>query len=274
MEVSLYSAAAAMNATERWQDMVADNLSSASVPARASRKSVFPPCRPAGVRRVRPGRRQFRHALAGSAINFSQGNITPSGNNLDMAIEGQGFFSVKLPNGSTAYTRDGEFRLNTQGQLTTKQGYPVVSDGGSLTFDPNNTAPINVSPDGEVSQGADSKGKISVTEFGNLKALTMGGGGFFQADGAAAQPKPATASHVRQGFVEGSNTSPTLAMASLITSMRMFETNQKVMPMQSDRMTKAIAESERHHLSHLMHSPIDLCYAPYTPPPPGCSPSR
>jgi flagellar basal body rod protein FlgG len=149
---------------------------------------------------------------------------------------------VQLPDGSTAYTRDGEFRLNTQGQLTTKQGYPVASDGGTLSFDPNNSAPINVSPEGEVSQGADTKGKISVTEFGNLKALTMGSGGFFQADGALAQPKPATASHVRQGFVEASNTSPTLAMASLITSMRMFETNQKVMTMQSDRMTKAITE--------------------------------
>ncbi len=69
----------------------------------------------------------------------------------------------------------------------------------------------------------------------------MGNGGFFQA-GAAARPGAGTTTNVRQGFVEQSNTSPTLAMASLITSMRMFETNQKVMQMQSDRMSKTITD--------------------------------
>src|ERR1019366_10008317 len=105
----------------------------------------------------------------------------------------------------------------------------------ALTCDPNNTAPISISPEGQVSQGADLKGKIAVTEFGNLQALTMSNGGFFRADGPLAQPKPAATTGVRQGFVEASNTSPTLAMASLLTSMRMFESNQKVMTMQSDR---------------------------------------
>ena len=180
--------------------------------------------------------------LAGSTINFQQGELKATGGNLDAALEGPGFFTVQMPDGSNGYTRDGEFQLNNQGQLITKQGYPVVSTGGTLTFDPNNSATINISSDGQVSQGADIKGKISVTEFGNLKALTMGNGGFFRADGPLAQPKPATNTSVRQGFVEASNTSPTLAMASLITSMRMFETNQKVMTMQSDRMSKSISE--------------------------------
>ncbi|HEX9048695.1 MAG TPA: flagellar basal body rod C-terminal domain-containing protein, partial [Verrucomicrobiae bacterium] len=109
------------------------------------------------------------------------------------------------------------------------------------TFDPNNSAPITVGPDGQVSQGPDIKGKIAVTEFGNVRALTSAGSNFFHAP-TLAQARPATATTVRQGFVEASNTSPTLAMASLITSMRMFETNQKVMVMQSDRMSKAISE--------------------------------
>jgi flagellar basal body rod protein FlgG len=242
MDVSLYSAAAAMNATERWQDLVADNLSSASVPGARQQEISFSAVQ-AGLASSTPGAAgsSFVIPFAGSTINFSQGELKQTGGNLDLALEGPGFFAVQMPDGSKAYTRDGEFRLNAQGQLTSKQGYPVVSDGGALTFDPNNSAPINISPEGEVSQGADTKGKISVTEFGNLKALTMGNGGFFRADSAQAQPKPAATS-VRQGFVEASNTSPTLAMASLITSMRMFETNQKVMTMQSDRMSKSITE--------------------------------
>ena len=243
MEVSLYSAAAAMNATERWQDLVADNLSSASVPGARQQEISFSAVQ-AGLASATPGSAGDGYVIpfAGSSTNYSQGELKPTGNKMDLALEGPGFFGVQLPDGSTAYTRDGEFKLNSQGQLVSKQGYPVASTGGALTFDPNNTAPIDISPSGEVSQGADIKGQIAVTEFGNMKAVTMGRGGLFTADAATAAPKAATTTGVRQGFVEASNTSPTLAMASLITAMRMFETNQKVMTMQSDRMSKAITE--------------------------------
>jgi flagellar basal body rod protein FlgG len=184
----------------------------------------------------------FEIPFAGATTNFSQGELKSTGGNLDVALEGPGFFTVQMPDGNTAYTRDGEFQLNGQGQLTTKQGYPVKINGGSMKFDPSNTAPLTISADGQISQGSDAKGRLVITDFGNLKALGMGAGGFFQADPTASKAKPSTTTTVRQGFVEASNTSPTLAMASLITSMRLFETNQKVMQMQSDRMTKAITD--------------------------------
>jgi flagellar basal body rod protein FlgG len=243
MDVSLYSAAAAMNATERWQDMVADNLSSASIPGARQQEISFSAVQ-AGMTSSAPGTpsTSFEIPFAGASTNFSQGELKATGGNLDAALEGPGFFGVQMPDGSTAYTRDGEFQLNAQGRLTTKQGYPVKSTGGTLIFDPSNTAPITFSADGQVSQGPDVKGKIAITEFGNLKALSMGYGGFFQADSDLAKSKPSATTSVRQGFVEASNTSPTLAMAGLITSMRMFETNEKVMQMQSDRMTKAITD--------------------------------
>jgi flagellar basal-body rod protein FlgF len=243
MEVSLYSAAAAMNATERWQDLVADNLSSASIPGARQQEISFSAVQ-AGLTSGVPGSAgsSFEIPFAGATTNFSQGELKATGGNLDFALEGPGFFTVQMPDGSKGYTRDGEFQLNGLGQLTTKQGYPVISDSGPLTFDPNNSAPINISADGEVSQGADIKGKISITEFGNMKALSQGNAGYFSADSVQAKAKPSATTSVRQGFVEASNTSPTLAMASLITSMRMFETNQKVMQMQSDRMTKTITD--------------------------------
>ncbi len=243
MDVSLYSAAAAMNATERWQDLVADNLSSASVPGARQQEISFSSVA-AGVSPSGNGVAGGKYEIpfAGASTNFSQGELKTTGNSLDFALEGSGFFSVQMPDGSTAYTRDGEFQLNSQGRLCTKQGYPVVGAAGNLTFNAANPAPITISAQGELSQGAESKGKIAVTEFANLKALSLGNGGYFQADAAQAGGKPGTATNVRQGFVEASNTSPTLAMASLITSMRMFETNQKVMQMQSDRMTKVITD--------------------------------
>ncbi len=243
MDVSLYSAAAAMNATERWQDLVADNLSATSIPGARQQEMSFSAVQ-AGLASAAPGSagRNFVMPSAASMTNFSQGELKATGGNLDFAVEGPGFFTVTLPDGSKGYTRDGEFRLNAQGQLVTKQGYPVSSQGGTLTFDLNNSAPITVSPSGDVTQGGDTKGKLSVTEFGNLKALTRTAGGYFRADSPLAQPKPATTTSVRQGFVEGSNASPMQAMSSLITSMRLFETNQKVMLMQSDRMSKSISE--------------------------------
>jgi flagellar basal body rod protein FlgG len=243
MDVSLYSAAAAMNATERWQDLVAENLSTASAPGARQQEISFSSVQ-AGMSSAVPSSASSTYVIpaAGATTNFSQGELKATGDKLDLAVEGPGFFTVQMPDGSKGYTRDGEFRLNSQGQLTTTQGYPVMSNGGSLTFDPNNTAPIDISAEGEVSQGPDSKGKISVTEFGNLKALSQGSGGFFYADSDEAQAKPASATNVRQGFVEESNTSPSLAMASLLTSMRMFESNQKVMEMQGDRMTKTITD--------------------------------
>jgi flagellar basal-body rod protein FlgF len=221
MDVSLYSAAAAMNATERWQDLVADNLSVTSVPGARQRDVVF---------------------SASAGLNFLQGKLNATGADLDFAAEGPGFFTVKMTDGSTVYTRDGQFRLNEKGELTTKEGYQIVSDGGAVRYDPNNRAPLKVSPMGEVSQGADLKGRISITEFGNLKSLTKLMGGYYSADPVASQPVPATNTSVRQGYVEESNASPMLAMTSLITSMRMFESNQKVMTMQSDRMSKTITE--------------------------------
>jgi flagellar basal-body rod protein FlgF len=243
MDVSLYSAAAAMNATERWQDLVADNLSMSAVPGYRQREISFSAVQ-AGIANGAPGSatNNFVIPFSGSSINFQQGELKATGSNMDFALEGPGFFAVEMPDGSTAYSRDGEFHLDNRGQMVTKQGYKVLSDGGALVFDPNNSAAINVSSVGEVTQGADIKGKVKITEFANLKGLAMSSQGYFTADPSAKPLDAATKTTMRQGFVEASNTSPTLAMASLITSMRMFETNQKVMQMQSDRMAKSISD--------------------------------
>ena len=115
MDVSLYSAAAAMNATERWQDLVADNLSSASLPGARQQEISFTAVQ-AGMSSAAPGTAgsSFEIPFAGSTTNFSQGELKATGDNLDVALEGPGFFGVQMPDGSTAYTRDGEFHVELQ----------------------------------------------------------------------------------------------------------------------------------------------------------------
>ncbi len=241
MDVSLYQSAAAMNATERWQDMIAENLTSASVPGMRKQDITFSDVEAGQA--AGPG---CTIPVATTTLNFQPGELR-AGGPMDFAVEGRGFFTVQLPNGQQAYTRDGEFRLNAQGQLVTKSGALVMSDSGPLQFDPANSSPISVSASGEVSQanlsgGTDQKGKLQITEFKKPQLLTVAGGGNFLATNPAAQPSAAGDSKVRQGFTEAANTSPTTEMAGLITAMRLFETNQKVMQMQSDRMSRVITD--------------------------------
>jgi flagellar basal-body rod protein FlgF len=242
MNVSLYQAAAAMNANSRWQELISDNLADSSVPG-ARKQDVSFSAVEAGLPSGQLGLNGERFVMpsARGVINFSQGEINPTGVATDFAIDGPGFIQVKMPNGQAGFTRDGELHLSAQGQLVTKRGYPVEGDSGPIQLDPNNSAPMTVAATGEVSQGGELKGRIKVVEFKDPHALTVIGQGYYLA-AKGVKPADAQSTAVRQGYLEGANTSPTVEMSSLITAMRMFEANQKVLQMQDDRMGRVITD--------------------------------
>ena len=243
MNVSLYQAAAAMNAHARWQEVIAENLAAGSI-AGAPKQEVSFSAVEAGMASGATGLNGGRFVMpsTSTALSFSQGPLRPTGVQTDLGIEGPGFFEVQLPNGTHAFTRDGEFHLSPQGQFVTKQGYTLLSDGGPLQLDPNNSGPVSVAATGEVSQGGEMKGRLKLSEFSQPGLLKTIGGGYFLADNPQLQASPAQVSQLRQGFLESANISPTSEMASLMTSMRMFEANQKVMQMQDERMGKVITD--------------------------------
>jgi flagellar basal body rod protein FlgG len=243
MEVSLYQAAAAMNATAQWQDLISQNLATASIPGARKQEISFSDVQ-AGIASNLPGSEQsnFYIPSASTVTSFKTGELCSTGNSMDFALEGPGFFAVQMPDGQSAYTRNGEFQLNSKGQLVNKEGYPVLGDNGPLQFNPNSSDPITISAAGDVSQGVEKKGNIQITEFLNPGKLTPLGTGFVGSDDGDAQPVPAASTQVRQGFIEAANMSPTTEMSSLITAMRMFESNEKVLEMQSDRMSKVISQ--------------------------------
>lgn len=228
-----------MNATEQWQDLIAENLSVGNVPGSHEKVAVFSAL-PAGQTAYTHD--AFVIPKHGTVVSFRQGELKATGDNMDFAIQGPGFIAVQMPDGSKAYTRDGQFKMNSQGQLITKQGYRVLSDSGNLQFDPNNSAPLKVAADGQVSQGSELKGKITLTEFKSPQLMTAAGGGFYVNNVPNMLPQPATSSTLHQGFIEQANTSPTLAMASMLTAMRMYESNEKVMQLQNDRMGRVITD--------------------------------
>ncbi len=173
--------------------------------------------------------------------DFTQGSLAETGNLLDVAISGPGFFSVNGP-GSTLYTRNGSFRLSPAGAITTAEGYPVRAVGnGTIQLQPN--LPFEITPDGTVKQAGTDVGRLAVADFDRSQALTKFGRNYFQADSSAA-PKASTA-QIEQGKLETSNVAAPESAVRLISLMRQFEMLQKAVSMDGDMSRQAIEQVAR-----------------------------
>jgi flagellar basal-body rod protein FlgG len=180
--------------------------------------------------------------LAGTSTNFQAGEMRSTGVSTDLAIEGNAFFDVQLADGTHAYTRDGEFRVDTQGQLVNKQGLPILGTNGPIQLNPRNASPITVAGNGQISQGGNVVGRLKLAEFDDPRVLVPTGGGCFVVSDPAIQPGASTTSTVHQGFVESSNAVPVQEMGDLISAMRFYEANQKVAQMADDRANRLISD--------------------------------
>ena len=232
MNVSLYQAASALNAMDRWQETIAENLAATSAPGFKKKEFSYAAIESA----------LKTNGVTGPGTNFAPGEIRITNVKTDVAIDGKGFFEVQMPDGSLAYTRDGEFHVDAQGQMVTKQGFKVMSDGGPVVLDLNNHTELSISSSGEVSQGIDLKGRLRLVEFGNTSALRRLNGSYFAAPDPAANPGPSTESSVRQGALESANLSAATEMSNLMTVMRIFEANQRMAQIQDERIGRTIAE--------------------------------
>jgi flagellar basal-body rod protein FlgG len=182
---------------------------------------------------------------------FSQGNFKETGNNLDLAITGNGFFKVQLPDGSEAYTRNGSFKLDANGQIVTSDGYPLVPN---IVVPPDATQ-ISIGTDGTVSvlQAGQTQttqiGQITLTNFINPAGLHALGDNNYINTSASGDPVEGVAGQnglgqIRQGFVEMSNVQLVEEMTDLITAQRAYDANSKVITT-SDEMLKTINQLKR-----------------------------
>ena len=246
MNVSLYQAASALNANLRWQEVISENLASSSIPGFKKRdlsmSAVQAGWLPIASNGPLSPQQPFALPRATMTTDFRPGEMKPTGVKTDLAIDGTAFFEIQLPNGNSAYTRDGEFQINAQGQLVTKEGYVVMSDSGPVQLDLNNPVQMSISPTGEVSQGLDLKGKLKLVEFNNPQLLTQVSGGYFIDQDPKLVSQTSTTATVRQGFLESANTSSVAEMANLMSALRTFEANQRVLQLHDDRMARAINE--------------------------------
>jgi flagellar basal body rod protein FlgG len=243
VNVSLFQAASALDANSRWQEVIANNLASSSVPGYKAEQISLDAVQ-AGMMSARGARnlpQYFSIPKATTSTNFTPGELKYTGDTTDVAIEGKGFFEVRLPNGTTALTRDGEFELNSKGQLVTKESFPVLGNDGPIQLRQDISGPLSVSSTGEVSQGSELRGKLKLTDVNDPNLLTQIGGGKFLAQNPGLVLKPG-AGTLHEGYLEGANTSSMREMASMMTAMRGFEANQKVIQIQDDRINRTIAD--------------------------------
>jgi flagellar basal-body rod protein FlgF/flagellar basal-body rod protein FlgG len=174
--------------------------------------------------------------LSGTQLDASQGALVPTGNDLDLAVEGPGYFAVQTATG-TVYTRGGNFRVSPQGQLVTAAGDPVMGDSGPISIVGE---PVSISTDGTISTNDAIAGRLKLVEFPSTAALQSAGGTYYTAPAGAAVA--ATNSQVRQGTIESSNVNPVTSVVELITAQREVETMRRVLTMFSSEMDKTAAQ--------------------------------
>ena len=172
--------------------------------------------------------------VVSTAKEFAQGSLDQTGGALDVAINGRGFFEVLLPDGSSAYTRDGSFQINAQGELVTNAGYPVqpglqLPEGAqSVTIGSDGTVSVQVAGQAEAVQ----VGSLTLADFVNPAGLQAKGENLYIETGASGPaqsgaPGQSGAGLLVQGALEGSNVNTVQELVSMIETQRAYETNAK-----------------------------------------------
>lgn len=243
---SLWIARTGLDAQQTQLDVISNNLANVSTNGFKRGRAVFEDLLYQTLRQ--PGAQSSQQTQIPSGLQlgtgarpvstariFTQGNLQKTDNSLDVAVQGNGFFQVLLPDGTTAYTRDGSFQKDNQGQIVTADGYPVQPN---ITI-PSNALTVSIGTDGTVS--ITQSGSAATTQIGSVQLATFINPGGLQSIGqnlyletaASGTPTPNTpgtngAGIVNQGYVETSNVNVAEELVTMIQTQRAYELNSKV----------------------------------------------
>ncbi|HZP04924.1 MAG TPA: flagellar basal-body rod protein FlgF [Terracidiphilus sp.] len=239
MDSGYYSACTALVSRTQELDTIANNLANASTAGYRAQKNVFSSVlADAGNATASPLNAAINNygILSGTTLDLSQGALQKTGNDLDMAIQGPGYFVVQTANGPV-YTRNGSFQVSARGQLVTSAGDAVMGDKGVINMLPG---PVSISADGTISSNGAVAGKLRIVEFPPNTNLTSAGGTYYAAPAKTAQP--ATNSDVRQGMLESSNVNPITGMVELVTAQRSAEMMQRALSIFNSEIDKTATQ--------------------------------
>jgi flagellar basal-body rod protein FlgG len=173
--------------------------------------------------------------------NFEQGPISVSGSPLDLALQGNGFFSIETPAGER-YTRSGEFTIDSEGYITTQEGYKVLGQNGPIQADGKN---IVINENGQVFSDGNEIDTLKLVDFNDYKLLKKQGESLYLDSSDDAENMKDAEGLVLQGAVESSNVNSVKVMVEMITMLRSYEANQKVIKTFDDLLGKSVSEFGR-----------------------------
>jgi flagellar basal-body rod protein FlgG len=245
MNPALWAAKTGLDAQQTRLAVTSHNLANVSTAGFKKGRAVFEDLLYQNIRQVGGATSQDTQAPSGVHLGtgvrvvatekiYTQGNFAQTDNALDLAIEGRGFFQIQMPDGTTAYTRDGNFQLNAQGQMVTSSGY-VLQPGISI---PDGAQTVSISRDGVVSVRVGGQatpvqvGQIQLTDFVNMAGLEPLGENLLvetAASGAAQTGTPGAngMGTTLQGFFESSNVNVVEELVNMIETQRAYEMNSK-----------------------------------------------
>jgi flagellar basal-body rod protein FlgF len=243
MENATYVGLSRQIVLRREMDIIANNIANADT-AGFKVEELMARVEPKAPAFTLQGPKPVKFVVAdGVARDFGQGALRQTNAPMDLAIEGQGFFRVNTPNGER-YTRDGRFRTDEIGRLTTQGGSPVLDEGGGeITVDPE-LGSLMIADDGTVSQGGERIGKVAVVSFDTLSVLEKTGDNLYQ-NTSNAVPQAAVEVKVRQGMLEGSNVRPILEITRMIEVQRAYESMARMMDSNADLSRRTVERMGR-----------------------------
>lgn len=227
----IYHAANALITTQGVADIISDNLAGLNLPG-------YPRAVPAVARED-----WFAQWVSGSALTVRAhldplpGPLRHTGQPLDLALEGPGYFCVQTPAG-LAYTRGGAFRLDPTGRLITPAGYPVLGDRGPIHLTGRS---FEVREDGEVVVDGTTVGRLRLAQLPpEARPVRLAGSLLRPTDPAQVIPASSRETRVRQGYLEGPNVNPLVEMAALVAALRAFEASQRALQATDESLDRLI----------------------------------
>ncbi len=236
------SAASGMRARMESLDMLANNLANATTVGYKSDRefySLYSSAEASADSSQTPEGADTAPVIEAPWTDLSQGVLRSTGNSLDLAIDGSGFFTVKGPR-SNLFTRNGNFRLSPTGTLVTADGYAVLNANGG-TIQSKTDAPFEITPDGSVSQQGQSLGQIGVVSFPSRAAINKQGANYFYQVDVNTKPTASDA-QVYQGRLEDSNAGAAEGAIRLVGIMRQFEMLQRAAKIGADMDRQSVEQ--------------------------------
>ena len=256
---SLWISKTGMEAQQMQLDVISNNLANVSTTGFKRANAVFEDLMYQNLRQVGSSSSEQSQLPTGlhlglgvrtvaTSRSFSQGSLQQTGNNLDVAIQGNGFFQITMPDGTLNYTRDGSFQVDNQGRLVTSTGLPVAN---GVTV-PANARSLAISADGTVTamvpgnSAPQSVGTIALASFINTAGLEPRGQNLFAESAASGQPNSGVPGAnglgtLSQGFLETSNVNVVQELITMIQTQRAYEMNSKAIQT-SDQMLQKLGQ--------------------------------